>query len=126
LQPRYKKKLTELRKYKPIIAAVLLVVYSFIATPVQFWHQHNYAIARTVSSLQPGDTQKIYSANNSAKTIEDNCRVCSHHYSIYSNDDVTGFKIFGTTINSKKGFYTITIQLAPYFNSTNKGPPALA
>ena len=107
------------------MAAVLLVVYAFIATPVQFWHHHNYAV-KTTSSLQSVDKAKITAPDADAKTIEDNCQICGHHYSIYSNDDVPVFKIFSAVFNPKEGFYALAIPLAPYFNSANKGPPSIA
>lgn len=113
------------KKYKSLIAAALLTLYVFIATPVQFWHHHSYAGADTASSLKLDGTQKIFSSDSSAKALEDNCQICSHHYSIYSKDDAAGFKIFNSPANSKEGFYALAIPLAPYFNSTNKGPPAL-
>lgn len=118
-------KLTELRKYKHTIAVVLLAVYAFIATPVQWWHHHTYAVI-TTSSLQSAGKAKIATPHSSNKTIEDNCQICGHHYSIYSNDDVSVFKIFISANNPRQGFYALAIPLAPYFNSTNKGPPAVA
>ena len=117
--------MTELRKYKKIVAVVLLAAYAFIATPVQWWHHHNYGTAST-SSLQTVDAKKITAPAAENKTVKDNCQICGHHYSIYSNDDVAVFKIFSSVINPKQGFYALAIPLAPYFNSTNKGPPAVA
>ena len=117
--------MTELRKYKQLVAVILLTVYAFIATPVQWWHHHNYA-ADAASSLQQVDAKKITAPDAENKSIKDNCQICGHHYSIYSNDDVTVFKIFASAINRKEGFYALAIPLAPYLNSTNKGPPAIA
>ena len=98
---------------------------AFIATPVQWWHHHNYAV-KTTSSLQSANKAKITAPDSTNKTIEDNCQICGHHYSIYSNDAVPVFKIFSAVINPKEGFYALAIPLAPYFHSTNKGPPVVA
>lgn len=125
-QLRYKNKLTELRKYKNVIAVVLLAVYAFIATPVQWWHHHNYCTVTSVSSLQSGSAVKITASNAANKIIENNCQICSHHYSIYSSDNVNSFKIFSSTCNPKDGLNAPAIPLAPYLNSTNKGPPSLS
>ena len=119
-----KTKLTELRKYKHLVAVVLLAVYAFIATPVQLWHHHTYP-AKNIAASPSFDKEKITEAGNNS-TIEGNCQLCSHHYSIYSNEAVPAFEIFISFINSKDGFYALAILLAPYFNSTNKGPPAVA
>lgn len=117
--------MTELRKYKHLIAVVLLVVYAFIATPVQLWHHHNDE-ATSISSLQSNDAAKISTPDANNKTLEDNCQICGHHYSIYRSSDVFILKIFASTINPKEGLYALAIPLAPYFNSANKGPPVEA
>ncbi len=118
--------MTELRKYKHAVAVILLTVYAFIATPVQFWHHQNYQ-GKNTSSLQPdGGAAKITAPDADNKTIGDNCQICSHHYSIYSNDAIPAFEIFISDTNSKKWFNIPTILLAPFFNFTNKGPPAVA
>lgn len=118
--------MSELRKYKQVAAIVLLAVYAFITTPIQLWHHHDYVITAAASSLQQDNTTKISSSDSSTSTIEDNCQICRHLYSFYINDDVTVFKIFRAVINTKEGVYAHTIPLAPYFSSTDRGPPAIA
>lgn len=117
--------MTALLKYKHFIAAALLVVYAFIATPVQYWHQHHYAPA-CIATVQPGDATDCTVSDSSNQTIEEDCKVCSHHYSIYSNDAIAAIVFFIPIIHSKEGFYAHAIPLAPYFHSANKGPPAVA
>lgn len=99
-----------------------MAVYAFIATPVQLWHHHNYD-AQSISSIHPAGNKKIIATANDKKTVENDCKICSHHYSFYSNDDITSFEILRATFNPKKGFYVLTIPVSPYFTFSNKGPP---
>ncbi len=121
-----KPKLIKLKKYKSLIAVILLTVYAFIATPIQIWHHHDVAASASNPAMQTANKATITATAADNKTINDNCQICSHHYSIYANDAEPAFEIFISCINPKEGFYALAILLAPYFNSTNKGPPALA
>jgi hypothetical protein len=121
LQLRYKNQLTQQRNYKTIIAVVLLTLYAFIATPVKLWHHHHYVAA----SHQTDNTKKV-TTQESSKTIEGNCQVCSHHYSVYSDDAIAVVSRLTAVINPKEGFYAFATPLLPYFNSANKGPPGVA
>jgi hypothetical protein len=104
----------------------LKAVYAFIAIPVQFWHHHSYANTDGTSFLQPDDIQKITFNDTSAKTAAGNCQVCSHHYSVHCNDDITVLNIVSPVFTPEEGFYVLTVPLTPYFNSANRGPPAAA
>lgn len=117
--------MTELTKYKHLVAVVLLVLYAFITTPVQFWHHHNNA-ATSIYSLPSDDAANVAASYEDNKTIEDSCQICGHHYSIYSTTDVFHFKIITSVINPKQGFYAFATPFAPYFHSANKGPPTIA
>lgn len=125
MQLRYNNYLTAIRKYKPFIAAVLLSAYAFIATPIQFWHHHNYAVNAKRSS-STNDKEKITFSKSSGKSVEGNCQICSHHYSTYYNDATTIFAAPLIFASIKEGFYYTSIPSTPLFNLPNKGPPALS
>jgi hypothetical protein len=109
--------------YNTVISALLLTLYVFIATPVQLWHHHSHEPNSAANkSATNATTITIKETGQSGETY---CQICSHHYSIYNNDAVPVFEIFTYPIHSKEGYYALAVLLAPYFNSTNKGPPAL-
>lgn len=125
LQHSFKNRLSAVKKYKPFAALVLIVLYAFIATPVQLWHHHKFVISAETSSLQKDD-KSAQVASAAADTLEDNCQLCSHQYSVYGNDHVAFFELVRTVSIPREGFYALTIPSAPCFDSSNKGPPALA
>lgn len=116
--------LTAFRKYKILIAAVLLAFYAFLATPVQLWHSHNYAV-NTQKSDSTNDKKQITFSKSTDKSIESNCQICTHHFSTYYDDATT---IFSATLIialiSQGNLYT-KIPLDPIFYQANKGPPTL-
>jgi hypothetical protein len=111
-------KLTAYRKYRFPSALLLLLLYTFTATPVQYWHKHNF---QPVTLNYTGD----YNAEIDDSAISSNCSVCSHEYSIGYNDSISLF----CTANC---FYTnYSVLIAPIipeacnFGLSNKSPPVI-
>jgi hypothetical protein len=117
--------LTAIRKYKHFIAVVLLALYVFITTPINFWHHHNNTVNKN-ASLGPEDKEKINKSKSSGESIKEDCQICSHHYSIYNDDVAPEFIVFNVAFSTKNVYYILSIPLYPHFNSTNKGPPTVA
>lgn len=117
--------MTNIRKYKTLLAAVLLTVYAFIATPIRLWHYHNY-IVNTKS--EKSSEQKVAPTffNSSHHAIDANCKICSHQYSVYSDATIIVFDSPSLTLQSNKEYYFFLIPSYPHFNFFNKGPPAIA
>jgi hypothetical protein len=116
--------LTNLKKYKQIIAVLLMALYAFVATPVQLWHHHNYATASSSGTSDKKETASI--STSSGKSVDGNCQICSHQYSTYSDYDTVVFTAPLFIATAKDGFYYSSIPSSPLFNFANKGPPPLA
>lgn len=97
--------------YRTAIAAVLLMVYAFIATPVQVWHHHT-----DVSSKE-----NIVSVDKA----DSNCVVCSHKYSSFNEVTIV---LFETVVAATKVIYSCygpKLAKAPALLLSNKGPPVV-
>lgn len=107
--------------YKTWIAALLLCVYAFIATPVQFWHHHKYA-----ANISASDSKEEKTVSKSeGNAVEANCPICSHHYSVYADDSSTVFVIAVTNEVVNESFPLQSIPSALFFNLSGRGPPAV-
>ncbi len=98
-----------------------MVLYAFAATPVQLWHHHNYSATEKSGNRV---TASIFKSTD--KSAEVNCQICSHQYStyFYNTDEIFVVPVF--LANPKEGFYYTAFPSSPLFDSSNKGPPALA
>ena len=112
------------RKYKIITTAFLLVLYAFIATPVQLWHHHApFAKAAQIPGKlnQDDATITIKGQSNSV-----DCSICSNEYAIYNNDAVTLQIIKVKGRGTTNTYHLLSITAPPYTGIFNKGPPVLA
>ena len=110
------------KRYRQLVALFLLLVYAFIATPVQLWHDHDTAKGSVQSA-----GQKQSSFTNGTKLFNDsNCPVCHHQYSTYHNDFIFPVVPNPCEFSSQNGYYTLRFVYSPFFSFQNKGPPFLA
>lgn len=101
-----------------------MALYSFVATPVSFWHHHIYP--DTVASALSDKKETSSFSKSTSRFSEANCEICSHQYSTY-NDGT--FVLFAAPFFNNKVpevFYYSSIPSAPLLAYFNKGPPALA
>ena len=102
----------------------MLVLYAFIATPVQLWH-HHAPLAKAVQI--PGKLNQV----DATITIKGHnngidCSICSNEYAIYNNDAVA-LQIIKVTLRvTTNTYYLLNITAPPYTGIFNKGPPVLA
>lgn len=116
--------MTTNRTYKTYISAFLLILYVFVAIPVQLWHHHNYSTTASPASSEKKETASF--SKSAGKSFEGNCQICSHQYSIYSDGTAVIFAAPLFIATAKEGFYYSPVPSSPLFNLSNKGPPALA
>ncbi|MFC0774171.1 hypothetical protein [Terrimonas alba] len=117
--------MTALRRYKHFLAAILLALYAFVATPVQLWHHHDDASTiPAATSSRDTNNESISKAGNAAS--ENSCPVCSHKYSTYSNEAVVSSESFLEIPAAKNGYYCVPVISIPAFSLPNKGPPVLS
>ncbi|MEP6712082.1 MAG: hypothetical protein ABJA37_06690 [Ferruginibacter sp.] len=110
------------KPYKQIIAGLLLLLYTFIVTPVQYWHHHNYAPSVKTSTAFK---QQTSFEKNAGLTAEGNCSICSHQYSVYNEAATASFKIGLPIILYNYSTYIASIPKKLCLHSSNKGPPTL-
>lgn len=101
-----------------------MTLYAFVATPVQFWHHHNYA--NTAACGSPDKKETTSFSKSTGKSVEGNCQICSHQYSTYSDATAAIFAAPVFIATAKEGFHFIDLPSSPLFNISNKGPPAIA
>jgi hypothetical protein len=117
--------LSPIRKYKTFIATTFLAIYTFVATPVQLWHQH-HSETRTQSEKSSKKKHSTSFSNYTQQAADTNCQICSHHYSIYS--DVKFVRLEKPFLVSQplEQFCVFSIPASPVFDFSNKGPPFLS
>ena len=68
--------------HKRLISAFLISLYAFIVTPTQWWHHHETFLS--------GSTTIIVKKSEHPSSLENatgiNCKICSHHFSIFEQD----------------------------------------
>jgi hypothetical protein len=149
--------LTLLRKYRFYTSGLLLVLYSFIAMPVQFWHKHSgkaksYALVSVnekssvakeggfASELAVSERPSIakdggfaselavnqkFSAAKDGSSLSDDCRICSHQYSVYANDLCQPVLITFPYQRSSQHFSVSSLLETENLPFSNKGPPVV-
>ncbi len=118
-------KMIRFKHYRTFIAAILLMVYGFIATPVQLWHHHNVS-SNTVSKKSLKENVHANLQKASVEEANEECNICSHHYSVYCNVEEIVFEMPYAIVQSKEAWMMLSMYSSPFFNFTNKGPPAIA
>ena len=119
-----KNELNKNRKYNPFISILLLALYAFVATPIQSWHQHEYAATSSNSSSEQKQSVSIASAPS--QSAEEDCQICSHQYSSCDSIGSILFSAPSFGLTSKEGHYYHSVSPSPLFSFSNKGPPVLA
>lgn len=103
-----------------MLSAFFGLLYLFIITPVQYWHQHAEKNAKT--------NERVYVCQYNAddEYSETSCTVCSHKYSGYQLEiEEPLFAILPLTIVP---YFVTNLPVVEGVHTTlcNKGPPALA
>lgn len=97
------------------MATFFLLLYLFIAMPVQLWHHHAVSKETSCSSkiLKPaGDDQSEV------------CKICQHTYAAYVNDE-TRYEAGILFFFPGRGSLLTADYPSPFVqNDSNKGPPS--
>lgn len=112
-------KMNSIKQYRRCVTVVLLLLYAFIATPVQLWHHHDVV----KQSGEPG-FGVLDTFTPSTDTIsEGNCLICHHQYSVYNNDVIIPAIIEVAFFSSQDGYCMPKMIHIPSFSFQNRGPP---
>ncbi|MEP6713775.1 MAG: hypothetical protein ABJA37_15215 [Ferruginibacter sp.] len=68
-----------------MLSAILLLLYLFIATPVQYWHHCKNHSHQQANQKQ---TRAFPSFTKSGENSHE-CKICTHQYTLYNNDVTT-------------------------------------
>lgn len=119
-------KLTATSTYKRYIAAILLALYAFAATPIQLWHHHKNNTTETNLVTFSDDAKHDTVSKSSDSSSEKGCSICSHKYSASNDDAVFPFESSIILTAAKNGFHRAQVISTPSIFLPNKGPPALS
>lgn len=109
------------KTYKQVLACCLLLLYFFIATPVQLWHYHGPQHA-TEGFDHRIDQDLSVAVATSGHSID--CPICAHQYAAYTFDRHVSTI---ARLNFRKIPWPtrrLEIVRAPEYICANKSPPA--
>ena len=104
--------------YKTLFAALLLALYIFVATPLQYWHQHSHSKVMLASSAE----EDLLTFAELNPQTED-CSICDHYFAIHAS------AISGIYIACRKVLLTysqnFSVAIVPIGHATQstRGPP---
>lgn len=106
------------------MAAFLLLLYGFIATPVHWWHHHQpvHAGARITAAAHDDTT---FLTQNTGASYAGHCNVCSHSYSVYTVAEEYRYTTTTQPYGTGQAGYIEHALTIPVWLISNKGPPAL-
>jgi len=106
--------------YQQLLSALLGLLYLFVVTPVQYWHQHSEKDAISVEQAY------VCQYNTDSGYTEANCSICSHKYSGYQLEIAE--PVFTTPFVLSLSFTIADLPAVDgvYATLCNKGPPTLA
>lgn len=101
--------------YRPLITALFLGLYLFIATPAAYWHSHS----QCQKAAEESPLQVVKAASGSAY-----CAVCAHEYTDCCNDMQYLSVLSPAVYAVKNGHHPQPGILLTGSRDFNKGPPA--
>ncbi|HEY0610912.1 MAG TPA: hypothetical protein VGD35_14680 [Chitinophaga sp.] len=107
--------MSALSTYRQLIAAILLALYAFIATPVEHWHHHARAVSGTDLTVYP--KAKVTNAG------KEHCTICAHQYTVYEESIPFHWQSWSLLLGIITCFYWKGITLFITLSCSNKGPP---
>ncbi len=110
------------KTYRYMTATFLLILYVFICLPAHVWHHHENDFFPDKGSSASDDLTIIKKA---ADAPQEDCAVCAHQYSGYSNDSCIPLVAVATDIPFLNGYCIFSYPPAFCVQSSNKGPPHL-
>jgi hypothetical protein len=107
--------------YKHFIAGALLILYGFIVTPTQWLHEHDVEYAGKKVLVEKGFS--LISDLQGFDSFADECRICSHKYSSYTNEFQVPIQSIVFNLGQKHSTYIFQILPDPLLLLSNKSPP---
>lgn len=108
------------KPYQQLLSALFGLLYLFIVTPVQYWHQHPPKDTKTAEQVY------IYQFHADGDNADINCSICSHKYSGYQ---LQIDEPFLTLLPNQAISYThkcLPVMEGIYATLCNKGPPTIS
>lgn len=110
-----------IRKYRPLIAILLLAIYGFITTPTTLWHQHLV----TNNDGNVCATGKVALAQDNT-VVSDECAICAHQYAVYTHMIAPMPIWIDPEIKVFNDFLLLPQLSVSFVFHFNKGPPLFA
>lgn len=105
------------------MAALLLVLYTFMATPVHCWHHHpsnDEAMMAQVTASQDNPDLSVYKGGS----WSNHCDICAHHYSVYEPAADWPHTFSARLLRAVYAEFRAATLTATAQHFSNKGPPA--
>jgi hypothetical protein len=115
--------LTIFKPYRRLIGLILLGVYAFLITPVQFWHHHANAGAGHLASVTAAKQPLLEKAPDISN--HNTCLVCSHKYAVFYDNALFPPSIAGVQYAVGYTGYQLPCLSAVAIQRPNKGPPSV-
>ena len=107
--------------HKRLISALLIALYAFMVTPTQWWHRHE--------AILGGSSTFIVKKSGHPASLENatgiNCKICSHHYSIFDQDSSILELTTPSFLVDKSNQLRPTAFIQPLRSATGRAPPTL-
>jgi hypothetical protein len=100
------------------------VLYSFITTPIHWWHHHQQNDAGIALSVSSENEDASFS-QNTGTSYTSYCNICSHSYSAYTEAQAYQYILPNLSHHSPAGGYIEHAFTIPVLLFSNKGPPTL-
>ncbi|KYP16289.1 hypothetical protein [Flavihumibacter sp. CACIAM 22H1] len=107
-----------LSSYKITFSSLLLLLYGFIATPVQLWHHHAAPQEAEegklqVAEMRPADQPELHT----------NCSVCAHAYTVYLQDQLLHLYVNEPVFARLFAMPLFQLDATALANRLYRGPP---
>ncbi len=107
--------------YRQWLTVSLILLYGFVITPTQWWHNHEISFPTSSKIVSKDPTIPILDVESST-----NCKICSHHYSYHNKEVVVVLPEVEEYFSPLTSEPTCFISLPFSSNLAERGPPSVA
>lgn len=94
------------------------MLYLFITTPVSVYHHHSGS-----KDAGPGPDKGESAFKSDGESMDDECRICSYHFSVYSGDAAILIEIFAPFTEAIEALHLQPVELYAFSGIPGRGPP---
>ncbi|WP_145718726.1 hypothetical protein [Chitinophaga japonensis] len=111
-----------IRKYRQFTASILLAIFAFVATPVQWWHHHAHGFGLGPAACLKEKQPPVLSVKKGLGAGHD-CQVCAHKYAAYHATPLPAFTSLLPALPALHACAFLTLPAPRCFSSAGRDPP---